>query len=50
MRKIISYLTLRFVEVRFYDCVSGKAVCLYRDKYGDEFLKDGRFSLFSVSK
>ena len=50
MRQIISYLTLKFVSSEFRDTVTGKMVCLYRDKYGNEFLKDGRWSLFSVAK
>lgn len=48
LKKIISYFTLQWVENRFTDHVSGKTVALYRDKYGQEFHKDGRWSFFAV--
>lgn len=47
-KKIISYCTLEYVEDVFTDAVSGKTVALYRDKYGQEFHKDGRWSFFAV--
>lgn len=48
IKSIISYFTLQWVENKFTDSVSGKTVALYRDKYGQEFHKDGRWSFFAV--
>ena len=50
MEKILSYLTLNFIKQQFRDNVSGKMVSLYRDCYGNEFLKDGRWSFFAIRK
>lgn len=41
-----SYFSLEFVQSEFMDVVSGKQVCRYRDCFGDEYLKDSRWSTF----
>ena len=54
MRKIIqsvkSYLTLKLHYRCFRDVVSGNYVSMYIDCYGDLYMKDDRWSFFSVSK
>lgn len=46
--KVKSYFSLKFVESCFMDTVSGKMVNRYTDCFGVDFLKDGRWSSFSV--
>jgi hypothetical protein len=48
MKKIKSYFTLKFHYSSFQDCVSGKQVNMYVDCFGDLYLKDSRWSFFSV--
>jgi hypothetical protein len=43
-----SYFSLTFIRTCFTDQISGKTVSAYIDCYGDEWLKDGRWSLFRV--
>jgi len=54
MRKIIqsikSYLTLKLHYRCFRDVVSGNYVSMYIDCYGDLYMKDDRWSFFSVPK
>ena len=48
MKKIRSYFTLKFHYSAFQDRISGKKVCMYVDCFGDLYLKDNRWSFFSV--
>lgn len=48
IKKIQSYFSLVHIENRFTDSVSGKTVALYRDKFGQEFHKDSRWSFFAI--
>lgn len=50
LHKIKSYFTLQFHYRCFRDSVSGKYVNMYIDCFGDLYMKDGRWSLFSVAK
>ena len=50
IKKIKSYLTLEFQYHDFMDAVSGKMVNVYIDCYGDLYMKDSRWALFSVKK
>ena len=51
MIKIIrSYFTLKFHRYCFRDVVSGKDVNIYIDCYGYLYMKDNRWSFFSVFK
>ena len=45
---IKSYFTLEFVEFRFRDILSGKSVNVYKDCFGNRFMKDDRRSFFKV--
>jgi len=47
-KAIRSYFSLIYVEDVFIDVVSGKQVKVYRDCYGEYWLKDSRWSLFQV--
>jgi len=50
IKKIKSYFTLTYQYRCFRDVVSGKYVNMYIDCYGDLYMKDGRWSIFAVSK
>lgn len=50
IKKIKSYITLEFYYECFTDVVSGKKVNMYIDCFGDLYLKDSRWSFFSVYK
>ena len=50
IKKLRSYFTLKFHYFAFSDVVSGKSVNVYVDCFGDLWMKDGRWSLFRVSK
>lgn len=47
IKSVIHYLVSRFTmkcqRVLFWDKCNGMAVCLYTDKYGDEWLAQGKF-------
>lgn len=47
---IKSYLSLKWQYSAFRDVVSGEMVSVYRDCYGDLWLKNSRWSLFRVKK
>jgi len=48
MRLIKSYFSLKFVETRFTDTVSGKDVNLYIDCFNEKYLKNSKYSFFRV--
>ena len=48
MRKIKSYFSLVNQGYAFTDTVSGKPVNYYKDCYGDWYMKESRWSPFSV--
>lgn len=50
IRAIKSYFSLQHEYCAFRDNVSGKMVSVYRDCYGDLWMKDSRWSLFRVRK
>jgi hypothetical protein len=50
MKAIKSYLSLQWKCNLFTDSVSGKTVSLYVDCYGDEYMKESRWGLFSVKR
>jgi len=50
IKKIKSYLTLKWQCSAFTDVVSGEMVSVYKDCYGELWLKDGRWSTFAVKK
>lgn len=50
IKAIKSYLSLKRIRDAFTDKVSGKVVCIYKDCYGNEWLKDSRWSFFKVEK
>ena len=45
---IKSYLSLENKGYAFQDAVSGKSVFYYKDCYGDWYMKESRWSLFSA--
>ena len=45
-----SYFTLKFQYQAFRDVVSGKMVNVYIDCFEELYMKDNRWSLFSVKK
>lgn len=47
-KRIKSYLSLEKKGYAFSDAVSGKKVFYYKDCYGDWYMKESRWSLFSV--
>lgn len=48
IKKIISYFTLVKVADGWTDGVSGKTVAYYKDRFGDVYMKDSRWSFFVV--
>lgn len=46
MKRIISRLTMRYIQTLFNDTVSGETVCLYRDRYGEEYIAAYPFHFF----
>ena len=50
LNKLKSYFTLKFHYKSFYDHIGGNDVNMYVDCFGDMYLKDGRWSTFSVFK
>ena len=50
IKKIKSYLSLESHYFAFTDVVSGKAVCVYVDCFGELWMKDSRWSFFRVKK
>jgi len=48
LRAVISYATLRYVAFSFHDTDTKTNIHLYRDKFGDFYLKTNRFSFFKV--
>lgn len=47
MKTIISRMTMKRVSFNFIDKVSGEAVYNYVDKYGDRYMANYPFYLFS---
>ena len=48
IRKIKSYMTLKYLDYAFTDTVSGNSVNYYEDCYGDIWLKESRWGFFAV--
>lgn len=45
IKSILSRLSMKLIENRFTDVVSGKPVGIWRDRYGNEWLADGKFGM-----
>lgn len=43
LKMVVSRFTMEFKEILFWDRVNGKAVCLYIDKFGTEWLAQSKF-------